>query len=47
MAKGYTHRHDITYDETFVSVAKMMTVRVFLAITVAKGHQMDVKNAFM
>ena len=48
-AKNYAQTHDINYDETFVSVAKMMTVCV-LTIVETKGshlHQMDVKNVFL
>ena len=37
LAKGYVQQHDIDYDETFVSVAKMTTIYVLFAIEVAKG----------
>ena len=50
MAKGYTQKHDINYNETCVPVVKMKNVRVLLAVAMAKGghlHKMDVKNAFL
>ena len=50
VAKGYAQQHDINYDETFASIAKMTIVRVLLVVVVAKGwhlHQMEVKNVFL
>lgn len=40
----------IDYNETFAPVAKMVTVRAFLAIASSKNwelHQMDVQNTFL
>ena len=40
----------INYTETFVSVAKMVTVHTVLAVVAAKAwelHQMDMHNAFL
>jgi hypothetical protein len=50
VSKGFEQVHDIDYDETFASIAKMYPIHLALAIAVAKGrdvHQMDVKNAFL
>ena len=49
VAKGYVQTHEIDYDETFAPVAKMMAVRVVLAVTATRGwhlHQKDVKTRF-
>ena len=46
VVKGYKQKHGIDYEETFVPVARMETVRAILAIAAQyklKFHQMDVK----
>jgi hypothetical protein len=50
VAKDYAQTYGIDYEETYSPVAKMTTVRIIIAMVVAKGwslHQMDVKNVFL
>ena len=37
VVKGYVQQHDINYDETFASVAKMTIVPMLLAVAAMKG----------
>ena len=49
VAKVYAQAHNVDYEETFVLVANMTTMRTVTTLAAAKGHlhQMDVKNAFL
>ena len=37
VAKGYTQKEDLDYTKTFSLVAKMVTVKLFLALTTMHG----------
>jgi hypothetical protein len=50
VARGYSQKEGIDYEETFAPVSHFEVIRILLAFSVAKWfklHQMDVKSAFL
>ena len=49
IAKGYSQGEGIDFSEVFSPVARMVTIRIFLAVTAQQKwpiYQLDVKSAF-
>ena len=50
VAQGYSQMEGVDYDETFVLVARMESIRILLALACHlrfKLYQMDIKTAFL
>jgi hypothetical protein len=50
VAKGFSQKEGIDYDETFAPVARYTSIRAVISIAVEMGwkiHQMDVKTTFL
>jgi hypothetical protein len=50
VAKGYSQKEGIDYEETFAPLARLEAIRILLAFSVAKRfrlYQMDVKSVFL
>lgn len=50
VARGFTQRKSIDYNETYASVVKFPSIRLFFSLAASKGwavHQMDAKTAFL
>ena len=50
VAKGYAQIYGVDYFDTFLPVAKMIFVRLFISLAATHNwdlHQLDIKNAFL
>ena len=50
MAKGFSQKEGIDYEETFATVARYSSIQTIISLAVEMGwrvHQMDVKTAFL
>nr|GEZ67913.1 retrovirus-related Pol polyprotein from transposon TNT 1-94 [Tanacetum cinerariifolium] len=50
VAKGYSQKKGIDFEETFAPVARFETIRVVIVVAASYGwpiHQMDIKSAFL
>ncbi len=50
MAREFTQRYSVNYEETYAPRARIASMRAFFAICAAKGwkvHQIDVNNAYL
>ena len=50
VAKGYAQTYGVNYSETFLLVAKVPSIRLFISLAAIYDwvlHQLDVKNAFL
>ena len=50
VAKGFSQKEGIDYDETFAPVARYSSIRTIISLATEMGwcvHQMDVKTAFL
>jgi hypothetical protein len=50
VARGFTHKEGIDYEETFSPVARYTSIRTIISLALVLGwklHQMDVKTTFL